>query len=58
MPISATNPSIPAVYENFFGYHCRAVGTIVSFSGDITVKNVTVFDNILAGVEYERVDFS
>lgn len=56
--ISDTNPSIPAVYENFFGYHCWRNGIIVSFSGDVTIKNATVFDNILAGIEYERVDHS
>ena len=56
--ISDTNPSIPAVYENFFGYHCRRMGTIVSFSGDVTIKNATEFDNILGGIEYERIDHS
>jgi len=27
----------------------------VSFAGDVTVKNATVIDNILAGIEYEKV---
>ena len=34
------------------------MGTIVSFSGDVTIKNATEFDNILGGIEYERIDHS
>ena len=53
--ISADNPSIPANYENFFGYRCLRNGVIASFVGDVHIINATVYDNVLAGIEFEKI---
>lgn len=52
--ISDDNPTVPAYFDNFFGYRCGRNGIIASFVGDVKIRNATVVDNILAGIEFEK----
>ena len=54
-PISDTNPAVEAVYENFLGWKCNRNGVIASFVGAVTIKDATVVDNKMAGIEFEAV---
>jgi len=49
------NPIVTANYVDFTGWKCNRNGAITGDVGDVRLINFKVADNILAGLEYEKV---
>jgi hypothetical protein len=49
------NPLVTANYVDFTGWKCNRNGAITGDVGDVRLINFKVADNILAGLEYEKV---
>lgn len=56
LPISDTNPSVEAVFENFVSYKNKRNGMISERLGAVVFKNFTTADNGKAGMEVSLVD--
>jgi hypothetical protein len=50
-----SNPPIPAVYENFVAYKIGRNGVIAEDLGAVTFRNIATVDNILGGIEVNRI---
>ena len=58
-PISETNPSIHAIYQDFTGWMNGRNGAIFERIGKVSVQNFKTCDNALAGIEFslsEKID--
>jgi hypothetical protein len=51
----ASNPPIPAYYDNFIAYKCGRNGAIAEDLGAVRFRNFKTVDNVLAGVEVNKV---
>ena len=49
--ISETNPSVPAVYQNFTGWKNKRAAVMGEVLGEVTFSNIKTADNLQSGVE-------
>lgn len=54
-PLSSTNPTLQAVYEDFVSYKNGRNGVISEKTGNVVFRNIKTADNILAGMEVSVV---
>ena len=53
--ISASNPEITAVYENFTAYKCNRSGIMGLRLGAVVFRNAKVADNLNSGIQFDHV---
>ena len=49
--LSSTNPSVPALYQNFTGFKNKRAGIIGETLGELTFTNLKFADNLQSGIE-------
>lgn len=50
------NPKIPAIFEDYVGWHCGFNGAITERTGNVIFRNFKVADNGVAGIEFAEIE--